>query len=216
MKKIILSFGALILFTPLLAYGVSHFDKFETYSLAELNGQDGGSGWSGAWSGSSDFIVQNSVASQGSKAVKIDGPASQLSVIERTFTPRTTGTVRWAQRKDAPDRSSNFELRSGNTLAAYVAIGSATQPESGGPDWVISDGVTATIVADYTVGTFDEVEMQFDTVTDQFRIRINNGPYSIWKNFLNPVDSLDRVHLEIGPSGDDVGANYWDNIRFDN
>ena len=69
----------------------------------------------------------------------------------------------------------------------------------------------------YTLGSFDTVDMEFNTVTDQYRASINGGTYTDWKNFINPVDSVDTIELATG-SAQPAGSTdiYWDDVRFNN
>lgn len=191
-------------------------DNFNSYADGDLSGLNGGTGWTGAWSGDSRFDIQGDVTYEGAKAVMVNVPGGQEPIISRTFSPKTSGVLRWAQRKDAPDHGSGVRLWSGNTLATYVGIGSVTQPQSGGPEWNMSDGTSgAFIIQPYIVGVFDAVAMEFDAATDMYRVSINNGPYTEWKSFLNPVTSVDTLSIDIVASGNDVANNYWDDIRFD-
>ncbi len=185
-------------------------DNFNAYGDENLSGLNGGTGWTSAWSGSVDFDIQGLVTAEGSKAVVINVPGGQERSIERSFTPKTTGTLHWEQRKDAPDHGSTMTLHSGGTRVAYVSLG------SGGNGWVMQDGVNAYIFGPYTESQFDSIDLQFDTNTDMYRVSLNNGAYTDWKAFGNAVDSIDKIRLEIGASGNNVGNNYWDDIRFDN
>ncbi len=191
-------------------------DDFNSYSDGDLNGGNGGTGWATSWSGSTAYQIQGAVSYEGAKALKVDVSPTQEPVIVRTFSPRTSGTLHWAQRKDAPDHGSNVYLYSGGTPVTVVSIGGTTQPQAGGPDWFMQDGFSAFIIQPYTVGTFDTVDMQFDTATDQYRASINGGTYTGWKNFINSVDvsSVDTLRIELGATGSDVGPNYWDDIRL--
>ncbi len=187
-------------------------DDFDAYADGDLNGLDGGTGWTSAWTGDTRFDVQGSVTFEGDKAIVVNVPGGQQPAISRTFAPKTSGTLHWAQRKDAPDHGANLRLLSGNTLAVNVGIGSATQPQANGPYWYTHAGV----LQFYPIGTFETVDVEYDTTTDQFRISIDGGTYSTWMNFLNEVSSVDTIQIDISASGSNVGNNYWDDIRFDN
>lgn len=185
-------------------------DSFNSYSDGDLTGENGGSGWSGAWSGSTDFDVQGATTTEGAKAVVINIPSGQEADMERSFASKTSGVLHWAQRKDAPDHANQVSLRSGSTLAMYIQIG------SGSPTWTMGDGASAFNIQSYTVGEWDTVDLEFDTATDKYRVKIDNGTYTGWKDFVNPVSSIDSLRMNIQASGNDVGNNYWDDIYFDN
>lgn len=191
-------------------------DDFNSYSDGELNGGNGGTGWATSWSGSPAYQIQGAISYEGAKALKVDVLPTQEPVIVRTFSPKTSGTLHWVQRKDAPDHGSNVYLYSGGTPVTSVSIGGTSQPQAGGPDWFMQDGFSTFIIQPYTVGTFDTVDMQFDTATDQYRASINGGTYTGWKNFINSVNvnSVDTLRIELGATGNDVGPNYWDDIRL--
>ena len=44
-------------------------ENFNSYADGDLNGENGGSGWSGAWSGSVNYDIQGTTTYEGAKAV---------------------------------------------------------------------------------------------------------------------------------------------------
>ncbi len=192
-------------------------DNLESYTDgATLSGLNGGTNWTDAWTGDTAFKIEAGTSSEGAKAIVANVPGPQEPVIRRHFSPKTNGTLHWVVRKDNPDHGTNMTILSGNTIATDVGIGSTNQPQLGGPDWSMTDGTTYYNIQHYTVGNFDTVDMQFDTATDKYRVSINSGAYTDWKNFANPVSSVDTIQLGLASSGYNVGNNYWDDIRFNN
>lgn len=192
-------------------------DGFESYLPGtSLASQSGGSGWTGAWSGDSRYLIGSSISYEGSQAITLDVPPADQPTLSRSFPSKTVGTIHWAQRKDGPDNGQNVSVYSGNTLAFYIGLGSSAQPQAGGPDWTGSDGNLWFIIKPYTVSSWDTVDAQFDTNTDMYRVSISGGAYSEWKPFANAVAGIDTIELGHSGSGGNVGINYWDDFRIVN
>ena len=190
-------------------------DNFNSYSDGVLNGENGGSGWNSIWTGSNAFEVQGTVTYEGAKAVRVIQGVGQEPTINRSFSPKTSGTLHWAQRKDADAQVQGVTLFSGATRAAHVWIDTTDRPL--GLQWVMNDGVSEIAVgASYTLGNLDTIDLEFDTALDQYRVAINGGGYTGWKNFVNSVASIDTLQIETGSASPISATGYWDDIRFGN
>ena len=187
-------------------------DDFNEYADGNLNNLNGGTGWANAWTGSVAFNVQNTVTKEGAKGVKLTLAPGNEPAIKRQFVPKTSGVVHWAQRKDGGSHGQGISLRSGSTLVTYAQVGSDVgQP---GLEWISLDGQTNYIIQPYTLSSFDTVDIEFDTVTDKYKISINGGPYSGWKNFANDVSSIDTVEFITSSAGEQTVDMYWDDISI--
>ncbi len=188
-------------------------DNFESSAIGALNGQDGGTGWTSSWSGPTVFQIQNSVVFEGTHSVRLTNPNHQEPFIQRSFAPRTSGTLHWAQRKDQGSHGASIGLFSGSQYVGGVGIGSDTQP---GRQWVMRAGFADIGIETYELGTFGTVDLEFDTNTDMYRASINGGPYTDWVYFSQQVnvDSVDNIRIVAGSSGSETTDMYWDDIRF--
>lgn len=190
-------------------------DNFNSSPIGTLNGLGGGHGWTSSWFGGDVFEVQNSVSYEGSKAVHVvaTNGTNANQDIYRTFTPQTSGTLHFALRKDQGDQGVNIVLFSGSTPAVVATLGSDTQP---GRAWYIRHGVTSFELQPYTLGSFDTVDVEFDTTTDMYRMSVNGAPYSAWGTFMNDVDvaSVDTINLNMAGSGFTPADVYIDDIQI--
>lgn len=192
-------------------------DDFEEYANGTLAGNNGGTNWTTPWTGNSLYQVQDQVAKSGLKSMKAEIVTHFEGDIRRTFAPKTSGTLHFAARKDSGDHSLNFSVFSGNQSVFFISIGSDTQ---GGRNWTMQNGTDQYIVVQpYTLASFDTIDVEFDTITDQFRISINNGPFTPWRGFQADVSSVDTIAINGSSSGQNSSSLsdlYWDDIRFGN
>jgi hypothetical protein len=188
-------------------------DNFNNSQLGVLTGQNKGSHWTAPWVGSDLFMVENTVAGEGSKAVRvintISGPSPRIS---RSFSPKTSGTLHFMMGKDGGNQAPNLVLYSGSDYAMIISIGSDAQQ---GLDWIVRDGGTEIHIQPYTVGSLGSVDVQFNSTNDSYRVSINSGTYTGWLNYITPVSNIDRIELLSDNSGDTPVNVYWDDIRFD-
>lgn len=189
-------------------------EDFNSYSDGELNGGNGGIGWNSAWTGTTLAQIQGDVVFEGSKAAKVSLPNGVEANIKRTFEQKNTGTLHWVQRKDQGSHGQGIVLYSGDTLALFAQVGSDVG--SPGLEWVTTSGSGIAVFDPYTIGNWDTADIEFDSNTDQFRISINNGSFSPWMDFANPVDGIDGIALNFSAAGPETVDMYWDDIRFTN
>ncbi|MGB4076290.1 MAG: hypothetical protein WBK28_01125 [Minisyncoccia bacterium] len=184
-------------------------DTFNASSVGGLQGQSGGTGWSASWVADALFQVQSDVVPEGSKAARVTMIPAYEPDATRAFPALTVGTVSFHMGKDGIYQAPSFSLRSGDTWATTVFLGSDVQQGRG---WFVREGGTEILIAPYTIGTFGEVTMEFDTVTDQYRVSIDGAPYTQWFGFITPVDSVDTVWLRGNSSSSESENLYWDKI----
>ncbi|MFZ2719298.1 MAG: hypothetical protein WAZ27_00320 [Minisyncoccia bacterium] len=187
-------------------------EDFNSYSDGELSGGNGGVGWNDAWTGTALAQVQGDTVFEGSKAVKVSLPNGVEANIKRTFEQKNTGTLHWVQRKDQGSHGQGIVLYSGDTLALFAQVGSDVG--SPGLEWVTTSGSGIAVFDPYTIGNWDTADIEFDSNTDQFRISINDGSFSPWMDFANPVDGIDGIALNFSAAGPETVDMYWDDIRF--
>jgi hypothetical protein len=189
-------------------------DNFDSYSDGDLNGSNAGIGFGAAWSGSTSFDVQSTVSFKGAKTIKVSQAAGQEPVISRTFSSKTDGILHWAQRKDGTDHNQGVDLLSGSTLAAHVFMAESPGGPLGQVWGVRHGGSGVSLGVAYATSTWYTVDLEFNTNTDKYRVSINGGAFSEWKDFANAVSSIDKVQIETGAGGSSTVDGYWDDIRF--
>jgi len=180
-------------------------DNFDSYSNGDLNGANAGSGWSGAWSGSTNFDVQGTTVYQGAKAVQC---ASGGVEIERTVTTSVTeGTVYVAMRTTSGVGTALLTLRLNEGGTERMRIGVDNNLDIFMYDNAIFD---KRIIGTCTPGTWFVIGVNWNTTTnpDQYRVNIDNGSFSPFRTVLGgSFTNITRVRLTQGG-----GNSFWDNI----
>ncbi len=70
-------------------------------------------------------------------------------------------------------------------------------------------------IAPYTLGDWNTVDLEFDTTIGKYRVSINGGPYTDWKNFVSPVSGgIDTLRIYASSSGFSTTVGNWDDIRL--
>jgi hypothetical protein len=191
-------------------------EDFESYSNGDtLPTKNGGSGWSGAWVGATNgtsFVIQNSVVSEGSLALKFDGVAQTgEGLITRTMTGVTAGIARVRMRRSLVTGSKNemsFTLRTATPTSICY-----TQFQFTGA--IVNGGLAATTITTGVADTWYLIDTEFDMATDQTRGRVDCGTWTSWQNFI-----ANRTGTTVGAmylSKDNAGTgtapvHYWDAI----
>jgi hypothetical protein len=180
-------------------------DNFNSYSDGDLAGNNGGSGWSAAWSGSANHDVQGTVTYEGAKAVQNSVGTGNIS---RTFTSRSSGVVRVAMRRSSNGSGQSRILAedSGGTTQYAVEMASTGQ-------FVLKSTEGDTNVAAYSADTWYVVDLEFDTSVPRQRARIDNGTWSAWKAPFagSATNNVNKVYFDENSTGVD---NYWDDVEL--
>lgn len=186
-------------------------DNFDSYTPSFLNGLDEGGNWTSPWITDGDFEVQSNFVAQGQNAVKMTTIQNNESFATRTFSPLVKGKISFSMAKDTEFHAPNFIVRSGNTIAMLLFIGSDNQQTRA---WYIREGNTQIEIAPYTLGSFDQVDIQFDLEKNRYRASVSGGPYTQWFDLVNQVDSVDSIQLHNAVSGEGASNLYWDDIEI--
>lgn len=185
-------------------------ENFDSYTNGDdINGLNGGSGWSGAWSasnadGESDVSNAQSVSSPNS--LQLYRLSTEPSAT-RSFSGETSGTIRYHVRRDlvTPD-TFDFYVYGASTQAFGVELtpaGNIQARRSGG----------ATILQSYSADTWYQIDIAFDCGTDTFTVAIDGGAPSSSLSFVNAQTSV--VRYVVSSSANGVGtpaANWIDSI----
>jgi len=189
-----------------MAVGV---DNFDSYSTGDLHGGSGGSGWSGNWDGSVDFDVTTTNPQQGANAVTIASSINDRR-INRTFTGVSTGIQSFRMRIAGTNGFGDCGHNDGaNTNAAQRT---AVRFNASGNIIRFNDAYASTDIQAYSANTYYKVEIDFDTSTDDYRVRVDEGTWTARGNFVNTTSTtLDRVDMH---KTDTAGSDwFFDNIE---
>jgi hypothetical protein len=153
-------------------------ETFETYSVAALNGDNGGAGWSGAWAASSGDTVVSSPVFAGTRAYKLVAGTGDAN--RSLTTGVTSGIVRFYFMGDGvPGAGTNgvaFHFRESGTVRFKMEWGGATPGNNvdlvGGTSIVIASGISA--------NTWYYIDTQFDQANNRARMSFNGGSWSAY------------------------------------
>ena len=167
--------------------------NFEALTLGALNGQDN---W--VETGGSNYTVQGTIVYTGNKAISIAVDAMQL---DRPITASTRGIYTIAVRKTSIS-ANQFDIYLMGSNAGRELV----QFRTDGNIWLYSGSRN---IQAYSANTWYLIELEYNTITNQDRIRINGGAWSAWGAMVNtgPIDAL-RFYNATGGS-----TCYFDDIR---
>lgn len=203
----------LLLFLPqhaLAAFAIT--DAFDGYADGDLTGENGGSGWSAAWTGNTRYDVQGTTVYQGSKAVTEAVGANQSHVISRDLSSETSGDfyVAWNV-STVSGACGYFILREGASGRGYLRL--PCTASSGAPDIYDSNpGSYDDITTGLSANTWYVLHVQFDTTTDQYRARIYNGSWGSYTAYKDMIAATGVSRLEVLNEGE---SSTTGTLRFD-
>jgi len=191
-------------------------ENFDSYSDGDLAGNNGGSGWSGAWAnGAVEVIDVNGTQTyQGAKSVT-DNSAVNNAFYTRDLTSAVTGDgniVYLAMRKGSTSSGLlNVSIRnSGSGNRAEVRFNTSG-------NLVLVGTTTATILAGYSADTFYAIRLTFNVTAGTSTAAYSTGTFGgggSWSSessavTMNNSGNIDRIGL-----GRDAGTStdYWDYI----
>lgn len=199
MKKFLL---ILFLVLPFTSYGAwVATDDFESYSNGDLNGQSGGTGWSGAWSGSTAFDVQGTTVYEGTKAVKATNPNG---VIDRILTTGTnSGTVYFALRRSGTTNDGTVDFRASGTNKIRISLNDNNIR-------AYDNSSFNTILTGFATDTWYLFEVIYTDTS--YTIKYHDG--ASWSSSYGPytIDSGNVTGIRLSGGGSGTGDIYWDYI----
>lgn len=191
-------------------------ENFDSYSIgANLNTQNGGSGWTAAWAVTSGTITTETAPAGGQGGLAARNNVQATTRYSRTFTGVSTGIVSWRMRLSVNSFTSNdigFRL-------AKTTIGDwrcAVQFGATGNIEIWNNDVAGfqTIQA-YSANTWYTGEIELNSVSqaNKYRARIDGGTWTDWKTVLGgTLTDVDMVALEDQATGD-PHEMWWDDIK---
>jgi len=171
--------------------------KFDDLNNGDLDGQDN-------WSGSTDIDVSETSPCQGTKSVRTN---TEGAYIERSIDAVANGILYVTMKSDAPsDSSVEFYLKDGGNDIACVTL-HTDQTIS----FYITSGWQRYVIQDYTPGDCYRIGIEFNATTDKYRVNVNGGEWTDWKDTIASFDTINTIRLMLyeayGPSW-----GYWDFI----
>ena len=152
---------------------------FNALSTADLNGQGGGSGWSGNWSGDTDFDVVTTAPYEGAKHVSAVNANGNMA---RTLTTSvSSGVVYCAMRNTTGGGDAQIDFKVGASAALRLSL-----RDSGGFKCLAMAAVNTTVIASPSTSTWYLFEITFNS-DDTFDIRYHDG--SSWST---PITGLSQ------------------------
>lgn len=192
-------------------------DTFDSYSNGDLNTQNGGTGWSGAWSGATSYDVQGTTTYSGAKAIQFVHAAGD-QVIGRTLTTAAdSGILSIRMRKETADNINTIVLHDGGQVdgvnnAISVGFGSSAAPAGSEGDIYIAGTTTVNLLTTYSLSTWYLIEIELDGANTRARGRVNSGSWSSYVTMSNSKAQVTDVVLAKGASGASTGDFYYDEI----
>jgi hypothetical protein len=185
-------------------------ENFNSYSDGDLNTLNGGSGFSGAWSGGVSYDVQGTVVLEGAKAVVNSGNAN--ADIQRDLTTATnTGVVYFGIRRNDTGTTGQYQIQFRNSVSGVVF---KVVMDAGKIDLVGAS--TQTLVATYLADTWYGIRITYsDTAGTPSVVGATNSGTG-WSADSADVDvfaagEINRILVSIDALGAGVSA-YLDSI----
>lgn len=220
MRKIFVFLASFLLcFYPLLADAAawSATDSFETYSVGSLSGDNGGTGWSGAWTqATAGWNVVSSPTCSGSRAIQY---ASAGADYNRSLTSGvTSGIMQICIMVDTSPTATHgidVEFRDGTTVKFDIGLAFTTFTNCSSTDLCFaneSSGVE--LVASPVSSTWYTVNVEFDQANNRARANVDGGAWSSYVTAAGgSFTSITNVRLNTNASGqqghyflDDIGV----------
>lgn len=174
------------LFIPVLAYAASWAatDNFESYSTGNINGDNGGTGWSGAWAvaagGTTGCVVVSTPVNSGTRSLQMDGTVT-CDVSRTVTTGATTGTMQlylYVANQPGATNGYTIVLKQGSTNEFAIDWGSS---RSSGNNIVFDNLTTGvTLLATPAATTWYQIQVQFDQANSRARASLNGGAFSAY------------------------------------
>lgn len=198
-------------------------DNFDSYADGDLDSNNGGTGWSGAWSAGAAIDIANAPAGgQGGKAVTSVSQAGGNNVDRSITTKVTDGTLSFQIYITSATPSANLYINwlDGATKKIQIRItktGGALQANNN-TTWtdILGSAISA--------NTWYTIKIRFDAATELFYTTVNagvesaaftvvGGTFTGIDNFnLNPDDTIDRFYFDDIKNGETVPAGGEDII----
>lgn len=189
-------------------------DTFNTYSDGDLTGNNGGTGWAAAWSGSTNFDVQGTTVYEGAKAVNNTTNANANISRQLSAAVATTGTLYFAMRRSL-NNSGQIVTNIRNQLnqnAAQVVMNASGNITAG------SGGDTVTLVTGYSVNTWYVFRLAFDIAAGTYVVAYSTDAYGSAGSFSADTSAIPMTNTPVSiqyvlyDKDANAGTDLWDYV----
>lgn len=208
----VLSFGVVINSTYASAWTPT--DNLNSYGAGDLAGNNGGTGWSAAWSGNTEFDINTTTTFEGAASASGVVTAAPGSVLRsHSGNVETTGTVHIACRRS--DKSAGeFVCLDIRDIAPVTLVTIRMQTA----DLILNGATNVTLVTGYSVNTWYAVDLQFDTAGNTYQARACANANCTNEAYSSAVGRIDTLDTGVGSvamrcSSDCAGTVFFDDIR---
>lgn len=179
-------------------------DNFESYSLAALSGDNGGSGWTAAWSSTPTSVtVVSSPTYTGSRSVQANASGPSTS---RTFTAASSGTMYVSMYANNTTDIMGVIIQDGANGKIYIFFNNTSGNIS-----FFNGTAYQVLVTSFSTNTWYRIGIQWDNANhpNQAEYNVNNGAWTGWFNVNGTFATLDTINLNQQSLS---SAFYWDDI----
>jgi hypothetical protein len=185
-------------------------NNFENYALGQLNGADG---WTKALvssNGNEGSFRVGTGFTNGNATKQISFAAQPEADIEKKFPASPRVIIKGRMYRTSTVINSGIRFAGDGLLLGGVDFGGNG---SAGNANLINPDSSAFPLAPVNINQWYTVEIEADATTDQYRAKIDNGTWSVWKNFYQNrlVTNLDGIRLTKANGG--TQPVYWDDIE---
>lgn len=213
MKKLFL-FIVMFLFLPHLSFAATSVENFDSYTDgASLNGVNGGSEWSSAWTIGAGTWTSDTAPVGGQGGLALHSSSTILSAgVSRTFAPISAGIIHY---------EFNFSGNTVGNLAEFYIQDSVNtggganvnrisirlNPSSAGEVGVGNGQGQEVSIGTFATSTWNTLDIKFDNALGNvFQVSLNGGSYT---GDINSGGSLSHIDTIVVFSEDTSPHDYW-------
>lgn len=196
----------------------SAVENFDSYTAGGLNGDNGGSGWSGAWTSNAAGIVSiTQFQSSPNGLLCSDTAASSIDANRSLTTGVTSGICRvYIFAGTVPSGTKGFYpalFRDGTTIVFRISWGTSDSGNSGNTISLMNGAGTTGVVLSTTASnaTWYAVDVQFDQTNSQARASFGTsaGVMGPWSSFVsNAFTSVSNYRITTA-DGNAIDQGYY-------
>lgn len=210
MKKLFV-FAIALFVLPHLSFAAAAVENFDSYANgASLDGANGGSGWSSAWTIGSGIWTSDTAPIGGQGGLALHG--STTASVSRTFGLISVGTIH-SQFNFSDGVAGNLvnilfqdSVNTGGA-ANNNRIAITLNSTNGGDIRAGSGQGSETLVGTFSTSTWNTIDIKFDNALGNvFQVSVNGGPYS---GDIASGGSLAHVDTLVVSSDDSATHDFW-------
>jgi len=158
-------------------------ENFNSYTDGDLNGQ-------GSWVGNANFDIQGVVIQEGAKAVENLANANVSGL--KSFTPTTQDGQQFYAKPETG--STGMITQINNAVGTVISINHSTEADGAWHKYNVE---------------WDGTRVRDAGGTGKYRIKIDDGSWTVWTDGAISFTTLDRINLK---KGAELLYAYWDNF----